>query len=183
MEGLASGYIARCMPTLAHFDPAMKDRTGQQSAGRRPQSQGSRRLSELLSTRPTRGLRSMLVGSFSLFLYCSKDYLRRNGKPRSRVDLSRARFRRVHRRSARDRCCPMAGRGDRVATVSASKAIACSPNAMRPAQGMGIVLLPTFVASAGWMGSSASSATRSRSAARCGHRCEPSMGILAASRP
>jgi DNA-binding transcriptional LysR family regulator len=95
--------------------------------------------------RAQRGLRSTLLGSFSLFLYCSKDYLRRNGRPRSRSDLGRHTF---------------VGYIDDLLAIDAvrwldevivaprmsfqSNSVFAQCNAA--AQGMGIALLPTFVA-------------------------------------
>jgi DNA-binding transcriptional LysR family regulator len=144
MEGIASGYLARCAPTLAQFDPAMKIELVSN-----PQvvDLNRKEADVFLSffNPATRGLRSILVGSFSLFLYCSKDYLRRNGKPRSRADLPRHVF---------------VGYIDDLLAIDAvrwldevilsprmsfqSNSVLAQCNAA--AQGMGIVLLPTFVA-------------------------------------
>jgi DNA-binding transcriptional LysR family regulator len=145
MEGIASGYIARCAPTLAKFDPDMKIELVSN-----PQVVDLNRKEAdvfLSFFNPvTRGLRSVLVGSFSLFLYCSKDYLRRNGKPRNGADLGRHVF---------------VGYIDDLLAIDAvrwldevimSPRMAFQSNSVHAqcnaaAQGMGIVLLPTFVAS------------------------------------
>ncbi len=145
MEGIASGYIARCAPTLAQFDPEMKIELVSN-----PQvvDLNRKEADVFLSffNPAARGLRSVLVGWFSLFLYCSKDYLRRNGKPRSRADLAKHVF---------------VGYIDGLLAIDAvrrldevvmsprmsfqSNSVHAQCNAA--AQGMGIVLLPTFVAS------------------------------------
>ena len=145
MEGLASGYIARCVPTLAHFDPSIKIELFSN-----PQvvDVNRKEADVFLSffNPATRGLRSTLVGSFSLFLYCSKDYIRRYGRPRRRVDLAKHVF---------------VGYIDDLLAIDAvrwldevivaprftfhSNSVFAQCNAA--IQGMGIVLLPTFVAS------------------------------------
>jgi DNA-binding transcriptional LysR family regulator len=145
MEGLASGYIARCVPALARFDSTMKVELVSI-----PQvvDLNRKEADVFLSffNPATRGLRSFLVGSFSLFLYSSPDYLRRNGKPRSRAELSKHVF---------------VGYIDDLLAIDAVRwldEVIVSPRmsfqsnsvfAQRNAaeQGMGIVLLPTFVAS------------------------------------
>ncbi len=90
----------------------------------------------------TRGLRSTLIGTFSLFLYCSKDYARQTAQPR---DLDKHVF---------------VGYIDDLLAIDAvrwlnevvmapkmsfhSNSVIAQCNAA--VQGMGIVLLPTFVA-------------------------------------
>ena len=144
MEGIASGYIARCIPTLAEFDPDMKmELVSIPQVADLNRKEADVFLSFFNPAK--RGLRSVLVGSFSLFLYCSKDYLRLNGRPRTRSDLSRHVF---------------VGYIDDLLAIDAvrwldevivsprmsfqSNSVLAQCNAA--AQGMGIVLLPTFVA-------------------------------------
>src|SRR4051794_24628094 len=144
MEGLASGYIARCLPTLSRFDREMKIELVSN-----PQivDLNRKEADVFLSffNPATRGLRSVLVGSFSLFLYCSQHYVQRNGTPRSRSDLESHDF---------------VGYIDDLLAIEAvrwldevivaprmsfrSNSVFAQCNAA--AQGMGIVLLPTFVA-------------------------------------
>jgi len=91
MEGIASGYIARCLPTLARIEPDMKvELVSNPQVVDLNRKQADVFLS--FFNPATRGLRSIMVGSFSLFLYCSKDYLRRNGRPRNRSDLVKHTF-------------------------------------------------------------------------------------------
>jgi len=86
MEGIASGYLARRLPALAQFGPNVK--TELVSI---PQAVDlSRKEADVFLSffnPDARGLKSTLFGTFSLFLYCSKDYLRRHGAPRTREDL------------------------------------------------------------------------------------------------
>jgi DNA-binding transcriptional LysR family regulator len=145
MEGIASGYLARCAPTLAQFDPEMKiELVSKPQVVDLNRKEADVFLSFFNPT--TRGLRSVLVGSFSLFLYCSKEYLRRNGKPRTRADLAEHVF---------------VGYIDDLLAIDAvrwldevivsprmsfqSNSVLAQCNAA--AQGMAIVLLPTFVGS------------------------------------
>ena len=145
MEGLASGYIARRVAALARFDPGIKIELVSN-----PQvvDLNRKEADVFLSffNPATRGLRSTLVGNFSLFLYCSKDYMKRHGRPRRRADLSRHMF---------------VGYVDDLLAIDAvrwldevimtprfsfqSNSVFAQRNAAL--QGMGIVLLPTFVAS------------------------------------
>ena len=145
MEGLASGYIARCMPALARFDPAIKIELVSN-----PQvvDLNRKEADVFLSffNPATRGLRSTLVGNFSLFLYCSKDYLKRHGRPRRRSDLAEH----VFVGYVDDLLAIDAVRWlDEVITAPRFSFQSNSVFAQRNAalQGMGIVLLPTFVAS------------------------------------
>jgi len=144
MEGIASGYIARCIPTLARFDRSIKIELVSN-----PQVVDlNRKEADIFLSffnPATRGLRSTLIGTFSLFLYCSKDYLRRHGRPRSRADLDKHVF---------------VGYIDDLLAIDAvrwldevimtpkmtfnSNSVIAQCNAA--VQGMGIVLLPTFVA-------------------------------------
>ena len=145
MEGLASGYIARRVAALARFDPGIKIELVSN-----PQvvDLNRKEADVFLSffNPATRGLRSTLVGNFSLFLYCSKDYLKRYGRPRRRADLVKHAF---------------VGYVDDLLAIDAvrwldevimtprfsfqSNSVFAQRNAAL--QGMGIVLLPTFVAS------------------------------------
>jgi len=86
MEGIASGYLARRLPALAQFGPNVKIELVSI-----PQAVDlSRKEADVFLSffnPDARGLKSKLFGTFSLFLYCSKDYLRRHGAPRTREDL------------------------------------------------------------------------------------------------
>jgi DNA-binding transcriptional LysR family regulator len=145
MEGLASGYIARRVPVLARFDPDVRIELVSN-----PQVVDlNRKEADIFLSffnPATRGLRSTLVGNFSLFLYCSKDYLKRHGRPRRRTDLTKHVF---------------VGYIDDLLAIDAvrwldevimtprysfqSNSVFAQRNAAL--QGMGIALLPTFVAS------------------------------------
>lgn len=144
MEGIASGYIARCIPTLTRFDPKMK----MELVSIPQEVDLNRKEADVFLSffNPgKRGLRSVPVGSFSLFLYCSKDYMRRNGTPGSRADLSRHAF---------------VGYIDDLLAIDAVRwldEVIVSPRMIfrsnsvfaqcnAAVQGVGIVLLPTFVA-------------------------------------
>jgi DNA-binding transcriptional LysR family regulator len=145
MEGIASGYIARCIPSVAKFDPDMKiELVSNPQVVDLNRKEADVFLSFFNPAK--RGLRSVLIGNFSLFLYCSKTYLRQNGKPRSRSDLAKHTF---------------VGYIDDLLAIEAvrwldevilsprmsfqSNSVFAQCNAA--AHGMGIVLLPTFVAS------------------------------------
>ena len=86
MEGIASGYLARRLLALAQFGPNVKIELVSI-----PQAVDlSRKEADVFLSffnPDARGLKSTLFGTFSLFLYCSKDYLRRHGAPRTREDL------------------------------------------------------------------------------------------------
>jgi len=86
MEGIASGYLARRLPALAQFGPNVKIELVSI-----PQAVDlSRKEADVFLSffnPDARGLKSKLFGTFSLFLYCSKDYLRRHVAPRTREDL------------------------------------------------------------------------------------------------
>jgi DNA-binding transcriptional LysR family regulator len=145
MEGLASGYIARRISALARFDPGIRIELVSN-----PQVVDLNRKEAdvfLSFFNPvTRGLRSTLVGSFSLFLYCSKDYLKQHGRPRRRADLTRH----VFVGYVGDLLAIDAVRWlDEVIMTPRFSFQSNSVFAQRNAalQGMGIVLLPTFVAS------------------------------------
>jgi DNA-binding transcriptional LysR family regulator len=144
MEGIASGYIACCIPSVAQFDPHMRiELVSNPQVVDLNRKEADVFLSFFNPAK--RGLRSILIGGFSLFLYGSKEYLRRNGKPRSRSELGRHVF---------------VGYIDDLLAIDAvrwldevilsprmsfrSNSVFAQCNAA--AQGMGIVLLPTFVA-------------------------------------
>ena len=50
MEGIASGYLARCLPALEQFGKNLKTRARQHPASGRPEPQGSRYFPELLQS-------------------------------------------------------------------------------------------------------------------------------------
>jgi DNA-binding transcriptional LysR family regulator len=86
MEGIASGYLARCLPALAHFGPNIKiELVSIPQAVDLTRKEADIFLSFFNPN--ARGLKSALFGKFSLFLYCSKDYIRQHGFPRNRKDL------------------------------------------------------------------------------------------------
>lgn len=86
MEGIASGYLARRLPALEQFGPGVKIELVSI-----PQAVDlNRKEADIFLSffnPDARGLKSALFGTFSLFLYCSKDYLRRHRTPRTREDL------------------------------------------------------------------------------------------------
>src|SRR5690348_593864 len=88
MEGIASGYLARCLPALEQFGKNLK-----LELVSIPQAVDlSRKEADIFLSffnPDARGLKSALFGKFALYLYCSKEYLRRHGTPRNREDLDR----------------------------------------------------------------------------------------------
>jgi DNA-binding transcriptional LysR family regulator len=144
MEGLASGYIARCVPAFAQFDPGMRiELVSNPQVVDLNRKEADVFLSFFNPAK--RGLRSVLVGRFSLFLYCSKEYLRRNGKPRTPFELSRHLFvGYINDLLAIDavRWLDEVIVSPRMSFQSNSVLAQCHA----AADGMGIVLLPTFVA-------------------------------------
>jgi len=144
MEGIASCYLARRLPALAKFNSKVKIELVSI-----PQTVDlSRKEADIFLSffNPNhRGLKSNLVGRFSLHLYCSKAYLQKHGEPRSREDLKHHTY---------------VGYIDDLLAIHAvrwldevvvnpqmsfqSNSILAQRNAA--AGGMGIVLLPTFVA-------------------------------------
>jgi DNA-binding transcriptional LysR family regulator len=144
MEGLASMYLARCLPALAQFAPNVKIELVSI-----PQTVDlSRKEADIFLSffnPKARGLKSALFGRVSLFLYCSPDYVRRHGVPAGRKDLEQHIF---------------VGYIDDLLAIHAvrwldeviakptmsfhSNSIIAQCNAA--VAGVGIVLLPTFVA-------------------------------------
>jgi DNA-binding transcriptional LysR family regulator len=86
MEGIASCYLARCLGALPRFAPNVKIELVSI-----PQTVDlSRKEADIFLSffdPKTRGLRSELFGRFSLFLYCAPEYKRRHGVPRDRDEL------------------------------------------------------------------------------------------------
>jgi DNA-binding transcriptional LysR family regulator len=144
MEGIASCYLARRLPALAKFNSKVKIELVSI-----PQTVDlSRKEADIFLSffNPNhRGLKSNLVGRFSLHLYCSQAYRQKHGEPRSREDLKHHTY---------------VGYIDDLLAIHAvrwldevvvnpqmsfqSNSILAQRNAA--AGGMGIVLLPTFVA-------------------------------------
>jgi DNA-binding transcriptional LysR family regulator len=86
MEGIASGYLARRLSALQQFGPDIKiELVSIPQAVDLNRKEADVFLS--FFNPDARGLKSALFGTFSLFLYCSKEYLRRYGTPRAREDL------------------------------------------------------------------------------------------------
>ncbi len=143
MEGIASGYLARCLPALSQFGQNLKIELVSI-----PQAVDlNRKEADIFLSffnPDARGLKSSLLGKFSLFLYCSKEYLRRYGMPRSREDLDRH----VFVGYIDDLLAINAVRWlDEVVTAPVmsfhSNSVIAQCNAA--VSGLGIVLLPTFV--------------------------------------
>jgi DNA-binding transcriptional LysR family regulator len=144
MEGLASMYLARCLSELAQFAPNVKIELVSI-----PQTVDlTRKEADIFLSffnPKARGLKSALFGKVSLFLYCSPDYLRRHGAPAGRKELQKHVF---------------VGYIDDLLAIHAvrwldeviakptmsfhSNSIIAQCNAA--VSGLGIVLLPTFVA-------------------------------------
>lgn len=88
MEGIASGYLARRLPALEQFGPGVKiELVSIPQAVDLNRKEADVFLS--FFNPDARGLKSALFGTFSLFLYCSKDYLRRHGTPQTWEALDR----------------------------------------------------------------------------------------------
>ena len=147
MEGIASGYLARCLPALEQFGKNLK-----LELVSIPQAVDlNRKEADIFLSffnPDARGLKSALFGDFALYLYCSKDYLRRHGTPRNREDLDRHTFVGY----IDDLLAINAVRWlDEVVTAPTmsfhSNSVIAQCNAA--VSGLGIVLLPTFVARRG----------------------------------
>jgi len=143
MEGIASGYLARCLPALEQFGKNLK-----LELVSIPQAVDlSRKEADIFLSffnPDARGLKSALFGKFALYLYCSKEYLRRHGTPRNREDLDRH----VFVGYIDDLLAINAVRWlDEVVTAPTmsfhSNSVIAQCNAAL--SGLGIVLLPTFV--------------------------------------
>ncbi len=144
MEGIASRYVALRLPLLEHFDAKVK-----LELVSIPQMVDlSRKEADIfLSFFDPRlpGLLSRKVAEFALFLYASEPYLRKHGVPRSRADLSEH----VCVGYIEDLLAIDAVRW--LDEVIATPRISFHSNSIiaqcgAAVAGMGIVLLPTFVA-------------------------------------
>ena len=144
MEGLASQYVARRLPALAQFDASVK-----LELVSIPQSVDlSRKEADVFLSffNPrTPGLASKRIASVAMHLYCSPSYLRRRGTPKTLADLADHDF---------------VGYIEELLTIDAvrwlddlvphprmvfhSNSILAQCNAA--VDGLGIVMLPTFVA-------------------------------------
>ena len=145
MEGIASRYVARRLPALSQFAPNVK-----LELVSIPQTVDlTRKEADIFLSffNPNaRGLESSLFGAFSLFLYASPDYLNEHGHPRTREELADH----IFVGYIDDLLSINAVRWlDEV--VSAPKMSFHSNSVIAQCSaavcGMGIVLLPTFVAS------------------------------------
>lgn len=144
MEGIASCYLARRLPALSQFSTKVNIELASI-----PQTVDmSRKEADIFISffNPnSRGLKSALFGKFSLFLYCSPDYLRKHGTPHDRDQLQSH----TYVGYIEDLLAIHAVRWlDEVVLNPRmsfqSNSILAQRNAA--AEGMGIVLLPTFVA-------------------------------------
>lgn len=87
MEGIASRYLARCLSVLPRFAPNVKiELVSIAQAVDLSRKEADIFLSFFNPNAP--GLKSALFGKFNLFLYCSENYVRQYGVPKSREDLS-----------------------------------------------------------------------------------------------
>lgn len=144
MEGIASCYLARRLTALEQFSTKVNIELVSI-----PQTVDlSRKEADIFISfyNPnSRGLKSALFGKFSLFLYCSPDYLRKHGTPHNREELQSH----TYVGYIEDLLAIHAVRWlDEVVLNPKmsfqSNSILAQRNAA--AEGMGIVLLPTFVA-------------------------------------
>jgi DNA-binding transcriptional LysR family regulator len=87
MEGIASRYIARRIPLLERFAPTVKVEL---VSIPQPVDLSRKEADIFLSFFNPRlpGLFSKKIAEFALFLYCSEEYARAHGRPRSRADLA-----------------------------------------------------------------------------------------------
>jgi DNA-binding transcriptional LysR family regulator len=144
MEGIASGYLARCLPALSQFSQNLKiELVSIPQAVDLNRKEADIFLSFFNPN--TRGLKSSRFGNFSLFLYCSKEYLWLHGMPRNRKDLDHH----VFVGYIDDLLAINAVRWlDEVVTAPTlsfySNSVIAQCNAA--VSGLGIALLPTFVA-------------------------------------
>lgn len=144
MEGIASRYVARRLPALY----ALAGNVTIELVSIPQTVDLSRREADIFLSffnPKIPGLRSSLLGEFSLFLYGSPDYVRRYGAPRSRQDLADHTFvGYIEDLLAIDavRWLDEVVAGPRMSFRSNS-IIAQTSAAV---SGMGLVLLPTFVA-------------------------------------
>ncbi len=87
MEGIASRYIARRLPALPRFDPNLKiELVSNPQMVDLSRKEADIFLSFFNPRLP--GLASHLIAEFSLFLHCSKLYAATHGIPRTRKDLA-----------------------------------------------------------------------------------------------
>lgn len=144
MEGLASRYIALRVPLLARIDPTIKIELVSI-----PQMVDlSRKEADIFLSffNPNNtGLSSKRVAEFSLYLYCTKAYLRAQGVPRSRCELSKHLFvgyiedlLQINSVRWLDEAVKSPSYVFHSNSIIAQCAAACAD--------MGIVMLPTFVA-------------------------------------
>lgn len=143
MEGLASGYLARCLPVLSRFAPNVKiELVSNPQTVDLSRKEADIFLSFFNPNAP--GLKSILLSRFALFLYCSPEYQRIHGV-RSRKELAEH----VFIGYIEDLLAIKSVRWlDEVISEPKigfhSNSIIAQCNAA--VAGMGIVLLPTFVA-------------------------------------
>jgi DNA-binding transcriptional LysR family regulator len=144
MEGIASCYLARRIPTLARTNGKV-----QVELVSIPQTVDlSRREADVFLSffNPnSRGLKSSLFGHFALHLYCAPDYVRRHGEPSDIEDLQDHTYvgyiddlLAIHAVRWLDEVVTSPKMGFRSNSILAQRNAAVG--------GMGIVLLPTFVA-------------------------------------
>jgi DNA-binding transcriptional LysR family regulator len=144
MEGLASMYLARCLPALSQFSPKVKIELVSI-----PQTVDlTRKEADIFLSffnPKARGLKSAMFSKVSLFLYCSPDYVRRQGLPTGRKDLEKHSFvgyiddlLAIHAVRWLDEVI-----AEPTMTFHSNSIIAQCNAAVA---GLGIVLLPTFVA-------------------------------------
>jgi DNA-binding transcriptional LysR family regulator len=144
MEGLASQYVARRLPMLAQFDASVK-----LELVSIPQSVDlSRKEADVFLSffNPrTPGLTSKRIASVAMHLYCSPAYLQRRGTPKTLVDLADHDFvGYIEELLAIDAVRWLDDLVPHPRMVFHSNSILAQCNAA--IGGLGIVMLPTFVA-------------------------------------